>query len=64
MIEQMLRIEGIAVGSRQQFEAMNAAIEVCGITPVIDRVLSLERTTEAFSLMEAGGHFGKIVIEL
>jgi len=64
MIEQMLRIEGIAVGSLQQFEAMNAAIEACGITPVIDRVLSLERTTEAFSLMEAGGHFGKIVIEL
>jgi NADPH:quinone reductase-like Zn-dependent oxidoreductase len=43
MIEQMLQIEGIAVGSRQQFEAMNAAIEACGVKPVIDRVLRLEK---------------------
>lgn len=64
LIESMLRIEGIAVGSRGQFEAMNRAIEAAGIKPVIDRVLALADAKEAFKLMERGGHFGKIVIEL
>lgn len=59
-----LRIEGIAVGSRLQFEAMNSAIEANGIKPVIDQTLALEKAADAFSLMERGGHFGKVVIEV
>jgi hypothetical protein len=31
---------------------------------VIDRVFGLERAAEAFALMERGGHFGKLAIEL
>ena len=31
--------------------------------PVIDRSLPLASIADAFGLQEAGGHFGKIVIE-
>ena len=34
------------------------------IRPVIDRVLPLEQAAEAHRLMEAGGHFGKIVLRV
>lgn len=64
LIESMIRIEGIAVGSRGQFEAMNRAIESADIKPVVDRVVSLADAKEAFKTMEQGGHFGKIVIEI
>lgn len=64
LIESLLRIEGIAVGSRLRFEQTNSAIEANNIKPVIDQTLRLEQTADAFELMERGGHFGKIVIEM
>lgn len=60
----MVRVQGIAVGSRSAFEAMNRAIEAHGLTPVIDRVFPLAEATDAFALLERGGHFGKIGIAL
>jgi len=62
LIELLLRIEGIAVGSRQQFEDMNRAIEATGIKPVVDQVIPFDKAADAFTLMERGGHFGKIVV--
>lgn len=59
---QRLRMLGIFVGSRESFEAMNRAIAVHGLRPVVDRVFPLEESRAAFELMEAGGHFGKICI--
>jgi NADPH:quinone reductase-like Zn-dependent oxidoreductase len=64
LIVPMARIQGIAVGSRSRFEAMNRAIEAHGLKPVVDRVFPLERAAEAFALMARGGHFGKIGIAL
>jgi NADPH:quinone reductase-like Zn-dependent oxidoreductase len=58
-----LRIAGILVGSRAAFEEMNRFIEEHAIQPVIDRVYPFEQLPDALRLMEAGGHFGKIVIE-
>ncbi len=60
----MVRIQGIAVGSRTRFEAMNRAIAAHELRPVIDQVFPLERAADAFVLMERGGHFGKIAISL
>jgi NADPH:quinone reductase-like Zn-dependent oxidoreductase len=58
-----LRLQGIMVGSRAMFEAMNRAVEANGIKPVIDaRSFSFAETREALGYMEKGGHFGKIVI--
>lgn len=64
LIERMIRIHGIAVGARDRFEAMNRAIEAQDIKPVIDHVFPFEEAAEALTLMERGGHFGKIVIDL
>ena len=60
----MVRLQGIAVGSRSRFEAMNRAIAAHGLRPVIDSTFPLEAAAEAFALMERGGHFGKIVVSL
>jgi NADPH:quinone reductase-like Zn-dependent oxidoreductase len=57
-------IQGIYVGSREMFEAMNIAITLHQLHPVIDRVFSFEESKEAFGYMESGAHFGKVVIRL
>jgi len=59
-----IRLQGIYVGSREMFEAMNRAIAAHRMRPVIDRVFPFAQTREAFKLMESAAHFGKIVIAL
>jgi len=55
---------GIYVGSRANFQAMNAFIERHRIRPVIDRVFEFEDAAAAYEHVEAGRHFGKVVIRL
>jgi NADPH:quinone reductase-like Zn-dependent oxidoreductase len=57
-----LRLQGVYVGSREMFEAMNTAMDVNQIKPVIDRVYPFEEAQEALKLMESATHFGKIVV--
>jgi NADPH:quinone reductase-like Zn-dependent oxidoreductase len=57
-------VSGIYVGSRANFESMNAFIERHRIRPVIDRVYRLDEAAAAYQRMAAGEHFGKIVIDL
>ncbi len=64
VIGPMVRIQGIAVGSRARFEAMNRAISQHGLRPVVDSTYPLEQAADAFRHMRAGKHFGKIVIAL
>jgi NADPH:quinone reductase-like Zn-dependent oxidoreductase len=37
---------------------------VAKLKPVIDRHFALEQLPEALALMQAGGHFGKVVIDI
>ncbi|HVS77340.1 MAG TPA: NAD(P)-dependent alcohol dehydrogenase [Steroidobacteraceae bacterium] len=55
---------GIYVGSRANFEAMNAFIERHRIRPVIDRVYGLDDAATAYQRVDAGEHLGKVVIRL
>ncbi|HTT01103.1 MAG TPA: NAD(P)-dependent alcohol dehydrogenase [Steroidobacteraceae bacterium] len=55
---------GIYVGSRADFEAMNAFIEKHKMKPVVDRVFAYEDAPAAFDLMRSGNFFGKIVIRV
>jgi NADPH:quinone reductase-like Zn-dependent oxidoreductase len=64
VIGPMVRIQGIAVGSRARFEAMNRAISQQKLKPVVDSTFPLDRTADAFRHMKAGKHFGKIVISI
>jgi len=61
---QKIRVNGILVGHRESFEAMNRAIEIHHLRPVIDRVFPLEEVRAAFDHMAAGDHFGKIVVRI
>lgn len=57
------KINGLSVGSRQDFADMLKAISANKLKPVIDKIFPLDQTAAAFSYLESGRHFGKIVIE-
>ncbi len=59
-----VRLQGMLVGSREGFEAMNRAIAAHEMRPVVDRVFPFEQTADALRYMAAGKHFGKIAIEI
>jgi NADPH:quinone reductase-like Zn-dependent oxidoreductase len=61
---QRIRLQGILVGDRESFEAMNRAIALHGLRPVVDQIFPLEDSPAAFRHMAAGEHFGKIVIRI
>lgn len=57
-------VQGIYVGSREMFEAMNRAIALHQIKPVVDRVFPFSEAQAAYRYLQSGAHFGKIVIQL
>jgi NADPH:quinone reductase-like Zn-dependent oxidoreductase len=59
-----LILRGIYVGSRQMFDAMNRAIAVNALHPVIDRVFAFEQAADAYRHMQSQAHLGKIVIRI
>jgi len=63
LIGPFVRVQGIAVGSRTQFEAMNKAIDHLKIKPIIDSEFPLEDSSKAFEHLKSGKHFGKVVIK-
>jgi NADPH:quinone reductase-like Zn-dependent oxidoreductase len=64
ILMQNVRLQGIIVGSREGFEAMNRAIAQHELRPVVDRVFPFAETPEAFRYVAAGKHFGKVCIEI
>ncbi len=61
-IRKGLRIQGIFVGSREMFEAMNRAVALHQIRPLIDRVFPFESVKEALRYLQSGAHMGKVVV--
>jgi NADPH:quinone reductase-like Zn-dependent oxidoreductase len=59
-----VRIQGIVVGSRDGFEAMNRALAMHQMRPVVDRVFPFAEAREAFEFMMSGAHFGKVCIAI
>jgi NADPH:quinone reductase-like Zn-dependent oxidoreductase len=59
-----LRLQGIFVGSRAMFEAMNTVIASNSLEPVIDRVFDFDGVREALEYLKSGAHFGKIVVTI
>jgi NADPH:quinone reductase-like Zn-dependent oxidoreductase len=57
-------VTGIYVGSRADFEAMNAFLTRHRLKPIIDRVFRFEEAAAAYAYMESDAHLGKIVITL
>jgi NADPH:quinone reductase-like Zn-dependent oxidoreductase len=59
-----IQVQGIYVGSRAMFEAMNKAITTNNLHPIIDRTFSFSQVKEALQNLESAAHFGKIVIQI
>lgn len=57
-----VRIQGIFVGHKEGFEAMNRAIERHRMRPIVDRVFPFEQARAAFDLLASGKHRGKVCI--
>lgn len=55
-------MQGIYVGSRTMFEAMNAAIAAHALRPVVSQTFAFDQLPAALAAMERGSHFGKIVL--
>ena len=64
ILRKSIRMQGIYVGSRAMFEAMNRALSLHTLRPVIDRTFAFEEARQALSYMESAAHFGKIVVTL
>ncbi len=62
ILMQNVRIQGILVGSREGFEAMNRGIAQHEIHPVVDRVFPFDEAREALVYMAGGRHMGKVCI--
>jgi NADPH:quinone reductase-like Zn-dependent oxidoreductase len=63
LMRKQQRLQGILVGSRRHQIDFVRALEVTKLKPVIDASFPLEKIADAFRLQQAGGHFGKIVLE-
>lgn len=55
-------VSGVYVGSRENFEALNAFMTEHQVVPVVGEVFSFDEAPAAFDFMENGDFFGKIVI--
>ncbi len=57
-----ITLGSISVGSRTDFEAMNRALAMHRLHPVIDRTFPFAEAKAAYRHFEGRGHFGKVVI--
>lgn len=64
MIGKTIRLQGLLVGNRAMFEALNQAISQAGVKPHIDRVFPFAEVAEAYRYQLTGQHSGKIVIRV
>jgi NADPH:quinone reductase-like Zn-dependent oxidoreductase len=59
-----IRVDSIYVGNVRALEGLCAAFARGRVRPVVDRVFPFAQAREAYRALEAGGHFGKIVIRV
>jgi NADPH:quinone reductase-like Zn-dependent oxidoreductase len=65
ILMQNVRVQGITVGDRASFEAMNRALAAApDVRPVVDRVFPFGAFAEAFRHLQSGAHFGKVVLRV
>ena len=57
-----MTLGSLSVGSRADFEAMDRALALHRLRPVIDRVFPFDQAVEAYHHFESRAHFGKVVI--
>ncbi len=64
VVMRQVRMQGVTLGSRADFEAMLRACAAAQLRPVLDQQrFAFEHAPAAFEHMKSGQHFGKIAIE-
>jgi NADPH:quinone reductase-like Zn-dependent oxidoreductase len=64
LLTRQVRLQGMAVGNRQQQIEMIRALDANDMKPVIDKTFPLQDLIEAFRYEASGAHFGKICIDV
>jgi NADPH:quinone reductase-like Zn-dependent oxidoreductase len=64
VLEKMLRLRGVYVGSIEMFEGLNRVVDAHRLEPVIDRVFAFEEARAAYEYLASGKHLGKVVLQL
>ncbi len=57
-----IRVQGIFVGSKDGFQALNDYISHKQVTPLVSQVFGFDEAIEAFKAFEKGLHLGKICV--
>jgi NADPH:quinone reductase-like Zn-dependent oxidoreductase len=64
IMEKRIRLQGNTTGPVSALRDVCASIANHNIAPVIDQVFGWDNASEAFQHIAAGGHFGKVAIEI
>ncbi len=64
VLMQNIRIQGVLVGHRKNFQKMLQAIKQHNIHPLMDSTFAFKDAAKAFQHLAAGKHFGKVCISL
>ena len=64
IVARSVAVQGIYVGSREMFEAMNVFMSAKQVKPVVDKVFEFADAPAAFEQMASASHFGKIVVRV
>ena len=59
-----IRVQGVLVGSRENFEALNRAVAAHDMRPPVSRIRPLDEAREAFEQLATGDHLGKIALHI
>ena len=65
VVMRQVRMQGVTLGSRADFEAMLRACTAARLRPALDEQrFAFDQAPAAFARMAAGRHFGKIVVDI
>jgi len=64
ILMRQIRVQGIFVGSRENFETMNRAVAAHALRPPISRIFPLDDARAAFDHLASATHFGKIGLRI
>ena len=59
-----ITVRGVTMGARADLAALVAFLSLHDVRPVIDAVIPLAQADRGLARMEAGAHFGKIVVQM
>jgi len=64
LLMQQVRLQGVLVGDRTSFQALNALVEEKEIHPVVDRTFEWTQSRDALEYLAAGRQFGKVCLKI